>query len=415
MYNDDGCDLTETQIIHRILNEHNKPITEEFINGIFERVGFDHRIKNLQYYQQSMIHESYIFNQTTNPKTIKLLKEVQPIDPQLIDRCMPLQQHSYERLEFLGDSVLRHGIGKYLYTRFPEEDEGFLTSNRSKMENKFALSKLARKFSMHTYAVIARSVEQVNGRISYINITEDIFEAFIGAVNLEVGDDRSIDFIWKIIEYELDIAETIRTQKNYKDILMQYFHKIDVVRKDLLYEDYEVEVNGKRKFRTIVREKGTMMQLGCGSGKSKKSSQQHAARDALIKIGLLKNKNNENDEYFDIDAKYIDIDMELNKVNDQLKLSTVGNEEFFEYDEHADMELLNTLNEISKSTTAKSTTAKSATAKSTTAKSTTAKSTTAKSTTAKSTTAKSTTAKSTTAKSTTAKSTTAKSTTAGRN
>jgi len=363
MNNDECYDLTSTQIIHRILNEQNKPITAKFINGIFDRVGFDHRVINLEYYQQSMIHESYILNQTSNPKTIKLLKDVLPIDPQLIDRCMPLQEKSYERLEFLGDSVLRHAIGKYLFMRFLEEDEGFLTSNRSKMENKFALSKLARKLGIQQYAVIARSVEQVNGRISYINITEDIFEAFIGAVNLEVGDDRSIDFIWKIIEFELDIAETIRTQKNYKDILMQYFHKIDVVRKDLLYEDYEVEVYGKRKFRTIVREKGSRTQLGCGSGKSKKSSQQHAARDALIKIGLLKNKNNDNDEYFDLDDKHLDIDTELNKVTDQLKLSTVGNEEFFEYDEHADMELQNTFNEITKPARAKPARAKPARAK----------------------------------------------------
>jgi len=339
-------DLSEDQIICRILNEHNRPLPEEFVNGIFERVGFDHRVLNLENYQQAMVHESYLLSQTTNPKTIKLLKEVQPINPKMIERCMPLQEKSYERLEFLGDGVFRHGLGKYLFIRYPGEEEGFLTSNRSKMENKFALSKLARKFGMQQYAVIARSIEQVNGRLGYINITEDIFEAFIGALNLEVGEDRSIEFIWKIIEFELDITETIRTQKNYKDILMQYFHKIDIVRRDLLYEDYEVEINGKKKFRTIVREKESREQLGCGSGKSKKSSQQHAARDALIKLGLLKNKNEDHDEYFEIDDKQLDIDLELSRVGNELKSTAIENDEYFEYDGSIDDELQNTLKEI---------------------------------------------------------------------
>lgn len=310
----------KNDIMLKILNEYNVPITATFINGIFKKLDFDHTVKHIENFQQAMIHVSYLEENLTNPKTIKLLKDVTPIDIVLVPKCMPLQQKSYERLEFLGDSVIRHGIGKYLYLRYPNEDQGFLTANRSKMENKFALAQLARKLGLQKYAVISRNLEQLNGRTTFTNITEDIFEAFIGALNLEIGENKSIKFIWRIIETELDMAETIRTQKNYKDMLMQHYHKHDGskqsvgacsngTRKNIAYIDTEIECNGKKRYKTIAIEKETRVQIGCGIGRSKKSSQQHAARDALISIGVLRNTE-EQDEYFEYTG---DIDDELNK------------------------------------------------------------------------------------------------------
>lgn len=309
--------LSPEEIRDRILNEKNIPITEEFVNSIFERLGFDHKVKNLNMFQRAMIHSSYLEENISNPKTIKLLKDIPPIDPRIKKTCMPLQHHSYERLEYLGDSIIRHAIGKYLYIRYPDEEEGFLTTNRSKMENKFALSDLARKLGMQNYVVIAKNIELANGRVSYITLTEDIFEAFIGALNLEIDENKTVDFLWLIIEKELDVPETIRTQNNYKDQLMQYFHKIDVVKHDLLYEDDEIETDdGKKRFRTIVSDKDTRKKLGVGSGRSKKTSQQRAAKDALIKLGLIGNENEE-EEYFDThDVK--DISKELDKVRTHL-------------------------------------------------------------------------------------------------
>ncbi len=296
---DNSLNLTCEEIRDRILNEKNIPITEEFINGMFERLNFDHRVKNLVNFQRAMIHESYLEDNVSNVKTIKLLKDIHPIDPKLRKKCMPLQTYSYERLEFLGDSIIRHAIGKYLFMRYPEEEEGFLTTNRSKMENKFALSDLARKFGIQNYAVIAKNIELGNGRTSYVTLTEDIFEAFVGALNLEIDENKTVEFIWLIIEKELDVPETIRTQNNYKDQLMQYFHKLYIVKHDLQYNDTEIESNdGKKKFRTIVIDKDTRAKLGIGTGRSKKTSQQRAAKDALIKLGLIGN-DIEKDEYFD--------------------------------------------------------------------------------------------------------------------
>lgn len=315
--NDEEIQLSPEEIRDRILNEKNIPITEDFVNSIFERLGFDHKVINLEMFQLAMIHSSYLEENVSNPKTIKLLKDIPPIDQKAKKRCMPLQKRSYERLEYLGDSIIRHAIGKYLFKRYPDEEEGFLTTNRSKMENKFALSDLARKLGIQNYAVIAKNIELANGRTSYVTLTEDIFEAFIGALNLEIDENRTVDFLWLIIEKELDVPETIRTQNNYKDQLMQHFHKIDVVKHDLQYDDEEIETDdGKKRFRTIVSDKDTRRRLGVGSGRSKKTSQQRAAKDALIKLGLLGNENEE-EEYFDT-ANVGDVTEEIDKVRSHL-------------------------------------------------------------------------------------------------
>lgn len=304
--------LSHGQIKNRLLNEKNTPITKNFINNIFKRVHFNHEVINIKNYQTAMIHSSYLESNINNQKILKLLKDVSPIDEKYKNKCMPLCQQSYERLEYLGDSILRHAIGKYLFQRYPDKEEGFLTTNRSKMENKYALSNLARKFGFQKYAVISRHIEQANGRTSYVTLTEDIFEAFLGAVNLELDDNRTIEFIWKIIEQEYDVPETIRTKNNYKDQLMQYFHKFDTVKHDLKYIDDENETeDGKKRYITIVTDKNTGDKLGIGSGRSKKSAQQRAAKDALIKLNLIGIDDEPIEEYFEYNGN---IDKEIENV-----------------------------------------------------------------------------------------------------
>lgn len=308
--------FTQSEILDRILNEKNKLITEDFINGIFKRFNFDHKVKNLANFQMAMIHSSYLQDSMNDPKIIKLLKDVQPIDPKMRKKCLPLQTKSYERLEYLGDSIIRHAIGKYLFLRYPLEDEGFLTTNRSKLENKQALSNISKKLGLQNYVIISRQIEQLNGRTSYITLTEDVFEAFIGALNLEIDDNKTIEFVQSIIETESDIVEIIRTQNNYKDQLMRHFHKFNGEKHDLQYNDTELEgEDGKRNFKTIVIDKNTQNRLGIGFGRSKKTSQQRAAKDALIKLNLFENES-EDDEYFDVN---INVDEEIKKVKKQIK------------------------------------------------------------------------------------------------
>lgn len=303
--------FTKQEILDRILNEKNISITEEFINNIFKRFNFDHKVKNLKNYQTAMIHSSYLKNNVNDQKIIKLLKDVQPIESKLRKKCMQLQDNSYERLEYLGDSIIRHAIGKYLFLRYPNEDEGFLTTNRSKMERKQALSNIAKKLGLQHYVVISRQFEQLNGRTAFITLTEDVFEAFVGALNLEIDDNATVKFVQSVIEKESDIVEVIRTQNNYKDQLMRHFHKCNGEKQELQYIDTELEgADGNRVFKSIVINKSTQQQLGVGFGRSKKTSQQRSAKDAIDKLDIAGDES-DNDEYFD---ENIDIATETKKI-----------------------------------------------------------------------------------------------------
>jgi ribonuclease-3 len=311
---------SEEDIYFRLINENNKLITADFINNMFSSLNFDHKVVNLNTYQKAMTHSTYTRRALTDPKIIKSIKDVEPIDKKFYEKnkgkIIPLQNDSYERLEFLGDSIIRHAIGKYLYTRYPDSDEGFLTTNRSKMENKFALSTLSMKLGLHEYALISREIDLADGRTSRITLTEDIFEAFIGALNLEVGDEKTVEFMWKIIETICDVPEVIRTENNYKDQLMQYFHKIEDKKHELIYEDSESTEYNKKKYKSLVFDRTTKQLLGEGTGASKKTSQQRAAKNALQILGLL-TKDNEEDEFIDMTG--LNVEKEILKVRREVE------------------------------------------------------------------------------------------------
>lgn len=340
----DDNQLDVEDMENRILNDKNIPLTEEFINGIFKRFNFDHKVINLSNFQTAMIHESYIRESLSNPKTAKLVKDIPPIDNRLKHKCMPLQIDSYQRLEFLGDGIIRHSIGKYLFLRYSGEREGFLTTNRSKLEDKYALSKLAKKLGFQKYAVISRQIERANGRTSFVDLTEDIFEAFIGALNLEIDENQTMKFIWAVIETEGDIAETVRTQKNYKDQLMRYFHTVDSVKHDLQYINEELETdNGRRRYKTIVIDSYNQRKLGIGFGRSKPLSQQRAAKDALIKENIIK-PDVETEEFYDIND--IDnVENEMKKVKNHMKHQYINhNINDDEYYDINDTDIINSSN-----------------------------------------------------------------------
>lgn len=281
--------LTDEEIKLRIMNDKNIMITKEYIDSVFARVGFDHTVKNIELFQTSMIHESYTTSITTNRKVLRTLRPFEMIDPKRATQALPLFDTSYERLEYLGDSVIHYALAQYLFDRYPDRQEGFLTTTRSKIEQKITLSKYAKELGFQKYAIIGYYVEQENSRISDESLTEDIFEAFVGALNIEVGIVRACDFVIRVIETIGDLAEIIRTETNYKDQLMRHFHRIDPnCRHDLKYVDQQIDLgNDKKRFDVNVYDKMTGQYLGEGSGRTKQKAEKRAAKNALLRLGLI--------------------------------------------------------------------------------------------------------------------------------
>lgn len=288
--------------INHILNENNIEITKEFIESIFNKYGLNHKVKNLENFQLAMIHISYLSRTTITEKTARMLKDVDPISDQMIEYAMPLKEKDYGRLEYLGDCAIHYVLGKYLFTRYEFEDEGFLTKLRTKLEKDETLSKLSKILGLQKYAIIARNIEQAGGRMHNVHLTEDIFEAFIGALSLELPFEKLDKFILAIMENEMDIAELIHHDDNYKDQLMQYYHKMKWSEPKYI-EDVSQHTNIKegcveiRSYTTYIKKPDGVI-VGVGEGCSKPKSEQNAAYHALVNLGVINVNGDDNSDYY---------------------------------------------------------------------------------------------------------------------
>src|SRR5207253_10471206 len=113
---------------------------------------------------------------------------------------------SSERLEYLGDSLCGASVGSYLYHRFPDEDEGFLTKLRTKLVCGTRLGEFAEKLGLQEFAIISRYVEQCNNGRRNFKILEDVFESLVGA--LFEDNNQSFDvcnrFMVAVVEKYID-------------------------------------------------------------------------------------------------------------------------------------------------------------------------------------------------------------------
>lgn len=301
---------------NHIINEKNIPITEKYINKVFSLYDLKHKVVNLENFQLAMIHISYLNRSNITEKTAKMLKDVVPISNENKLKAMPLidkkkkqtsdqeeDNGSYGRLEYLGDAVIHLILAQYLFERYKKKDEGFLTKIRTKIEKADTLSILSKKIGLHKYAVVARNIEQSDGRNQNTHLTEDIFEAFIGALSLETSFEDCKKFVIAIIEEEINIPELINTDDNYKDRLMQYFHQ-QKWGEPKYYEDIAKQQNIKDgcqdiKIFTMFVKKQTGETLGIGVGNTKTKAEQESACNALIALKIITNDDDKSDYYGD--------------------------------------------------------------------------------------------------------------------
>jgi ribonuclease-3 len=96
----------------------------------------------------------------------------------------------YERLEFLGDSILGFIISEMLYNSFPDEKEGALAKRRSGIVCRSALAKVAREIGLGEYMVLGNGEDQTGGRENNANL-ENVMEALVAAVYLDSGVDEA--------------------------------------------------------------------------------------------------------------------------------------------------------------------------------------------------------------------------------
>jgi ribonuclease-3 len=130
----------------------------------------------------------------------------------------PLEDN--ERLEFLGDAILDFVIGEHLYHRFPEMQEGDLTSLRAALVKTETLAHFAVQLEMGSYLFVGHGEAESGGRERPANLCA-AFEALVGAIYLDQGLDVLRDFIAPFVEPELERVIQGELDKDAKSLLQE--------------------------------------------------------------------------------------------------------------------------------------------------------------------------------------------------
>jgi len=188
-------------------------------------------------------------------------------------------QHN-QRLEFLGDAVLGLVLTRELYDKFPEVSEGPLTKARAQMINRRTLADQARRIELQNYLILSRGEEANCGR-GRASALADGFEALIGAIFLDGGFGAAQDFVLRSFHEAFGELTSIPRLDNPKGELQEYLQASSAQA-----PEYEVVCmtgpEHDRVFECVVRHEG--LELGRGSGKSKKAAESEAALAALRKV-----------------------------------------------------------------------------------------------------------------------------------
>ena len=184
-----------------------------------------------------------------------------------------------ERLEFLGDAILSSIVADILYHKYPNKQEGFLTTLRSKLVRRDTLNKLAAQIGLDKLVLFSGRVSSAHN--SYMN--GNAFEAFIGAIYLDRGYDFCMRFIRDVVlgKY-INLEDVAKTEENYKSKLIEWCQKYQM---DIQFDLVSQQILRDRTTPTFVS-KVTIEGVYCGRGEgfSKKESHQNAARQAYTHI-----------------------------------------------------------------------------------------------------------------------------------
>ena len=182
---------------------------------------------------------------------------------------------SYDRLEFLGDSKLSAMVAHFLFSTFPHADEGFLSRMRNAMVSRKSLAAVARALDLAPLVIMNKRALS-RGWNNNDRILEDVFEALVAAVALDLGEPCATAFVVRCVADHMDLAE-IERRRNYRDELIQHTQRTGGppprYQTEMLLDD--------RNYRVTV-DVGAVR--GSGLACIKKVAQQQAARNALDQL-----------------------------------------------------------------------------------------------------------------------------------
>ncbi len=194
---------------------------------------------------------------------------------------LPEEKHDFanERLEFLGDAILDAVVAEFLYTKYPEDDEGYLTKLKSRIVNRKSLAAIGEKMNIRSMLIYnqARSV-------NLATLEGNAFEAIIGAIYLDGGFEKTkLVLIKHVFRNYLNFNQLLSEELDFKSKLFIWCQKKKLPLDFQLVQ--ETHLNGQWNYEMAVLVNRT--EYGRGKGFSKKDAEQAAARETLQLMGEI--------------------------------------------------------------------------------------------------------------------------------
>jgi dsRNA-specific ribonuclease len=303
-------------------NLKNKLISRKDIRNILMTADKDLKdvqINNIECYQIAFVHKSYCYKSEEKSEHLDGYSD----NFQMKD-ILPAYE-SWERMEFIGDSVIDTIVKEYFYDRFEVQDEGFLTKLKSKLVRSEKLAEFANFLEFKQFLLLSNKMENLTrkgenkGRNNQ-RFMEDSFEAFVGAIikdNEQSGFYVAKKFIIGLLEKLVDFSQLIMTNENFKDSILRLFQsrKWGDPKYTELYEESSqtnrifvtgvfiesnklnssmIQTLNEYKISCKINEKGISIRndmenkgfvlVSLGKGVTKKASEQNSAKRGLTNL-----------------------------------------------------------------------------------------------------------------------------------
>jgi ribonuclease-3 len=191
-----------------------------------------------------------------------------------------------ERLEFLGDAVIKLVTSEYLYNKFPGHNEGDLTKIRAVAISDDILATVSKKLKLGPFILLG-SNEKRSGGIDRKSNLANAIEALIGAIYLDAGLGKARDVLLELLIPDMEKISKVGYIKDFKSALQEFVQKkkwglpaYNVLK--------ETGLKHRKTFLMEVKIKGE--RCGIGRGASKKEAEQAAARVALSRVNRRNTK-----------------------------------------------------------------------------------------------------------------------------
>lgn len=218
-------------------------------------------------------------------KQIEILIGYKPISIEIFHECfthtsLNSDDKNFERLEFLGDSIISTVVSDFLFHKAPNKDEGYLTQMRSKMVNRSALNLLGKKLNLSTYLNKRKNTNL--GK----NIEGNLYESLVGAIYVDKGFIFSKKFIERTLINTDDLINLENKITSYKSYILEWAQKNKF---NITFEtSQEDNAENILIFDSVIKLNDQIISKGRAS--SKKSAEEIASKRAYYKLNNKINK-----------------------------------------------------------------------------------------------------------------------------